>query len=140
MTTATATVAKKTITKTQAKKIFKQAYEAGMKAGNSVGVTPMIVGSPTTPLGNDIDYTKRTYFVEGGVCGFAWVKIKPARGNFVAYLKSLDKFPSNAWNGGYDYWVSEFGQSMQRKEAFAGAFADVLRGYGINAYAQSRMD
>ena len=44
----------------------------GMDAGRSVGVSPMIVGSPSTPLGNDIDYSKKTYFVEGGVLWFCW--------------------------------------------------------------------
>ena len=136
-----ATIAKKSITKIQAEAIFDEAYEAGMNAGNTAGVIPMIVGSPSTPFGNDVDMTKQTYFVEGGVCGFAWVKIRPARGNFVAYLKSLEKYEkSNAYDGGYNYWVSGFGQSMQRKEAFAQEFAEVLLKYGIDAHAQSRMD
>ena len=39
--------------------------------------TPMMVGEPTTPLGNDIDYSKDTWLVNDGVCGFAWINIKP---------------------------------------------------------------
>ena len=49
--------------------------------------TPMIVGQPTTPLGDDIDYSKDTWLVNDGVCGFAWINIKPARGGFVKFLK-----------------------------------------------------
>ena len=37
----------------------------------------MVVGTPTTPLGDDIDYTKETYYVADGMCGFAWINIKP---------------------------------------------------------------
>ena len=130
---------KKTLTKTECARIYKEAHEAGMVAGENVGVTPMIVGTPTTPLGSDIDFTKQTYFVEGGVCGFAWINISPARGAFVNYLKSIDA-GHKSYYGGYDVWVNGFGQSMTRKEAYAGAFAGVLRSYGINAYAQSRLD
>ena len=30
----------------------------------------MVVGTPTTPLGDDIDYSKDTYYVADGMCGF----------------------------------------------------------------------
>lgn len=43
-------------------------------------------------------------------------------------------------SGGLQYWVSQGGQSMQRKEAFARAFASVLKANGIDAFADSRMD
>ena len=52
--------------------------------------TPMVVGTPTTPLGNDIDYSKETYYVADGMCGFAWINIKPSRGKFVKFLKDND--------------------------------------------------
>lgn len=90
----------------------------------------------------------RRYFVSGGACGFAWVTIKPARGQFVAWLKS-NHLGSSAYGGGWQLWSSacvlesrsaELGQSMQLKEAACHAFAEVLRSYGLNAYAGSRMD
>ena len=137
--TETLTV-KKTLTKTQCKAIYAEAYTAGKLAGDTVGVVPMIVGTPITPFGSDIDYTKKTYFVEGGVCGFAWVHIDPARGAFVNWCKA-NKRGGKSYYGGYDLREDGgYGQSLQRKEAFCGAFAEVLRKYGINAYAQSRMD
>ena len=37
--------------------------------------TFMVVGTPTTPLGDDIDYSKDTYYVADGMCGFAWINI-----------------------------------------------------------------
>lgn len=74
-------------------------------------------------------------------CGFAWVKIRPARGPFVAYLKKIG-VGDKAWNGGYDIWnpSGDHTQSMDIKEAGAQAYAQVLRKYNINAYMQSRAD
>jgi len=129
---------KKALTKNQCHNIYVEAYEAGMKAGNEVGVPKFVVGTPTTPLGNDIDFKKETFIMDG-LCGFAWVTIKPARGAFVNYLKGR-KVGSNGYYGGYEIWVREFGQSVDRKAAFAQAFADVLNKYGISAYAGSRLD
>ena len=120
-------------------KLLEKAHLMGMDAGRSVGVSPMIVGSPSTPLGNDIDYSKKTYFVEGGACGFAGVVIKPARGKFVSYLKSLGMGHKHYY-GGYYVPVREFGQSMSRKEAYADAFAKVLTEEGMRCYVDSRMD
>jgi hypothetical protein len=130
---------KKTLGKRECARLYKEAHEAGLTAGKNVGVVPMIVGEPSTPFGNDVDYSKPTYFVEGGVCGFAWIKIFPARGAFVNYLKSIE-VGSKSYTGGLDVWVRGFGQSLQRKEAYAQAFAEVLRENGINAYAESRLD
>jgi hypothetical protein len=44
------------------------------------------------------------------------------------------------YGGGVTYWVSQFGQSVDRKAAFAGAFAKVLRENGIQATAGDRLD
>ena len=67
--------------------VYADAHAQGVKAGNACSPTPMIVGTPTTPLGNDIDYEKDVHYVSDGACGFAWVNIKPARGKFVKFLK-----------------------------------------------------
>ena len=120
--------------------IYEQAHNAGMAAGNGCTPTPMVVGQPTTPLGNDIDYSKETYYVADGVCGFAWINIKPARGKFVKYLKDNDIGRKDSYYGGYTIWVSGFGQSMTRKENYARAFVKVLNENGLKAYAMSRMD
>ncbi len=129
----------KKLGKRECARIYKEAYAAGLQAGKEAIPTPMIVGQPSTPLGNDVDFTKKTYFVSEGACGFAWVNISPARGAFVTYLKSI-KAGSKGYYGGFEIWVREFGQSITRKEAFAGAFAKVLNSYGINASAGSRLD
>ena len=120
--------------------IYSEAHSKGIAAGNACSPTPMVVGQPTTPLGNDIDYSKDTYYVSDGVCGFAWVNIKPARGGFVKYLKENGIGRKDSYYGGYTIWVREFGQSLARKESYARAFADVLTTNGIKAYSMSRMD
>ena len=128
------------IKKASVDEVYREAYAAGLKAGNEVQVTPMVVGTETSPFSNIIDETKQTYFVEGGVCGFAWVKIRPARGKFVQFLKDKEIGSKDNYEGGYTIWCHEFGQSLTRKEAFVQAFAKVLREYGIDAYGQSRID
>ena len=55
--------------------IYSEAHSKGIAAGKACSPTPMVVGQPTTPLGNDIDYSKETYYVADGVCGFAWINI-----------------------------------------------------------------
>ena len=127
----------KKLGKRECARIYKEAYAAGLKAGKEVGVPKFIVGD-AIGLSNEIDYSKKTYVLEG-LCGFAWVNISPARGAFVTYLKSINE-GHKAYYGGYEFFVHEFGQSVDRKSAFAGAFAEVLRKYGINASAGSRLD
>ncbi len=120
-------------------RLFESAHEAGLKAGREVGVTPMVVGTPTELFGNEIDWDKSTYHVSDGVCGFAGVVIKPARGKFVSYLKKLGMGYKHYYGGWY-VSVREFGQSMTRKEAYAEAFAKVLGEAGMRCYVDSRMD
>ena len=120
--------------------VYSEAHALGIKAGNGCSPTPMVVGTPTTPLGNDIDYSKDTHYVSDGVCGFAWINIKPARGKFVKYLKDNDIGRKDSYYGGYTIWVSGFGQSLARKESYARAFANHLNKNGITAYSMSRID
>ena len=127
------------MSKVACEKLLERAHLMGMDAGRAASVTPMIVGSPSTPFGSDIDYSKKTYFVEGGACGFAGVVIKPARGKFVSYLKGLGMGHKHYY-GGYYVPVHEFGQSLERKEAYARAYAKVLSEEGMSCYVDSRMD
>jgi len=127
------------MSKVACEKLLERAHLMGMDAGRAASVTPMIVGSPSTPFGSDIDYSKKTYFVEGGACGFAGVVIKPARGKFVSYLKSIG-IGNKHYYGGYYVSVREFGQSLARKEAYAEAYAKVLSEVGMRCYVDSRMD
>ena len=127
------------MSKVACEKLLERAHLMGMDAGRRVCVTPMVVGTPTELFGNEIDWDKSTYHVSDGVCGFAGVVIKPARGKFVSYLKSLGMGYKHYYGGWY-VSVREFGQSMTRKEAYAEAFAKGLTEEGMSCYVDSRMD
>ena len=120
-------------------KVYDEAHAAGMKAGNEHKPTPMVVGSPTTPLGNDIDTTKKMYHVSSGVCGFAWISFKGNTSWGRWAVKNVNA--KNDHPTGKMIWVHEFGQSMEKKLAYARAFARHLRENGVkDAWHRSRMD
>jgi len=111
------------------------AEAAGQLAVSAMSVNPMIVEQPG-----------RSYYVADGVCGFAWVDITPKNKGNTTLGKQERKILECAgfrkdWTGKkYNLWISGFNQSMQKKEAYAHAYAEVLRKAGLNAYAGSRMD
>ena len=119
--------------------IYKMADEAGRKAVEALNVRPMVVAQRENPF-DDTSAIKKAWFVEDGVCGFAWCNIKPANGKFAKYLVSIGVARKDSYAGGVCLWVSDYNQSMQRKEAYAFAFARVLQANGIKAHASSRMD
>lgn len=75
-------------------------------------------------------------------CGFAWVKIRPARGKFVNFLKAHSIGKTDTYEGGYTIWNPSGNntQSMDAKYAGARAFADVLKDAGIKCTPYSRID
>lgn len=75
-------------------------------------------------------------------CGFAWVRIRPARGKFVAYLKEQKLGSVDGYEGGFVVYnpSNDSTQAMYAKLAGAQAFAEVLRANGIKASAESRID
>ena len=120
--------------------IYAKAVAAGMAAGNGSKPVAMVVGSPTTFLGSDIDPSKPSWFVADGVCGFAWVTVSPGNSSFAKWL-SKNVGARKGYYGGVEVSCREFGQSMQRKEAYANAMAETFRAeLGVKAYANSRMD
>jgi hypothetical protein len=120
-------------------RIWRDADAAGRAAAEACTPATMIVGSPTHPLGSDIDPRKPVYVVPSGVCGYAWVNF-PGNTAFGRWAKSTGR-ATKSYYGGLDYRVTGYGQSMERKEAYARAFAAVLIAGGIaKVYVQSRMD
>ncbi len=139
---------------------------AGTQAARATTPTPMIVGTPRDLMGSlmgtgggGFDPEEPTYFVSGGVCGFAWIQVSKDRA-FMNWLrgKVASKHPAAAVLGDYRSEISEprpdsylggiaisvfgYGQSMTLKAAFAGAFARKLSELVPSAtiYSQSRMD
>jgi|JI8StandDraft_1071087.scaffolds.fasta_scaffold23921_5 hypothetical protein len=118
--------------------IFDLADAAGKAAAEAKEPVPMIVVQHQHPLDDNSPIVKVYEPVMGGVCGFAWINV-PGNSVFGRYLKN-EKRCSKGYPKGINYWVGGYGQSMEKKEAYAHAFAAVLREHGIKAYAQSRMD
>jgi hypothetical protein len=122
----------------QLQDIYQQAHEHGNFAVKLAFVTPMVVQQRENPL-NDASKVVREYFINDGVCGFASVTVKPANSKFAKFLLA-NGLGRKSFNGGVSMSIRDFNQSLQKKEAYAHAFASVLNDYGIKAYAESRMD
>lgn len=119
--------------------LFNAADAAGQAAAEAKVPTPMIVVQRANPFDDTSEVVKQYAPVTGGVCGFAWVTVKPGTAGFARWTRKQG-LTRRGYYGGEQYWVSRYGQSMERKEAYAGAFAEVLREAGLEAYAGSRMD
>ena len=124
--------------------ILVEASEAAEASVKACRPAPIIVGE-AIGLSNEIDETKPTYYIEGGVCGFASVVIKPARGSIVAELKKR-KIGSAHYGGGYSFSSWQLAPSIRQDQSYERACAaakgavEVLKSYGINAYVDSRID
>jgi len=75
-------------------------------------------------------------------CGFAWVKIRPARGQFIKVMKEIKMGKTDDFEGGYMIWnpSGHPTQDMSAKEAGAKVFAEILRSYGLKVSTHSRLD
>ena len=75
-------------------------------------------------------------------CGFAWVDIKERSNSKLGKALQAVGFRKSWQSGVLQLWdpAQHRGQSMDCKEAGAEAYAEVLRNYGIKAYAGSRAD
>lgn len=117
--------------------IYNEAHAAGYAAGQAFKPTPMIVSEADLLTGQPLA-GGQSWRVNDGVCGFAGIKFKGntpwGRWALKAHIARKDHPTGLRIN------VSMFGQSMQRKEAYAQAFVEVLKKHGIEAYADSRMD
>jgi hypothetical protein len=110
---------------------FKAILEAALAAGAAAHRTA--VPEPMTVIGGD-----KSYYVSEGMCGFSWVKIKGNNG-FGAYCKKAG-IARPAYGGGLRISYPFPSQSYDRGQAWANAFADVLKDNGIFAYADGNLD
>ena len=119
-----------------ASELYTQARAAGLLAAAAAQVTPMIIQQHKNMLDDSSPVIKQ-YFVSDGVCGFASVIVRNIK--FANQLKKMGIGRKN-YGTGWSISVSDFNQSLTRKEAYAHAFAKVLNAHGITAYTDSRMD
>ena len=129
--------ATKKLTELAMLELFERAHALGMIAGEATKPTPMTVMSADL-AGNQIPGTP-TYYVPEGPCGFAWIVVKPGTSRFARFLRRTGRAHKHYY-GGVAISAFVFGQSYDRKTAYADAFAKVLRDAGINAYAGGRLD
>lgn len=75
-------------------------------------------------------------------CGFAWVRIRPARGKLVSALKDKKLGRTDDFEGGFVVHnpSNNHTQWMDAKAAGARAFAAVLTKHGFKAHAETRID
>lgn len=116
--------------------------QAVVDAVNKNAVVPMLVGQETSPFSGKMDYSKPVEYISDGVCGFAWINIKSGNCAFANWLKKNNLARRDEYYGGVTVWVSDYNQSMQKKEIYARAFAKVIQGSGLvkSAIAMARMD
>lgn len=110
--------------------IHTECHNAGMAAAGACTPRPMGV----------MQNGKLIEVVNDGVCGFASIRF-PGNSGFARGMKAAG-IARKSYVGGYAVSVSEFGQSYERKMAYARAYASMLRDkYGIkDAYADGRLD
>ena len=126
--------------------IFIEAQLKACDAFHSHKPTPMIVGHAKNLFSNEI-IPGTEEIVEDGLCGFAWINIKPARGPLVKFLKSKG-IGRNGDYGGYTISSYEstpgtgFSQSMEKNQAGCKAFVKVILKYfpDMNIYVGTRID
>lgn len=123
--------------------VLDAAYAAGVKAGDACVPKPMLVADTMGP---------ERWVVPSGVCGFAYIKLTPATQFFAKWFRTQweakleQKYPAisfgltASYSGGYDINVRAFNQSMEKKMAFASAFAAVLAEHGVKCHAFDRID
>jgi hypothetical protein len=124
----------------EAKALFLRAQQAGLAAAEKITPVPMYVVQRENPLDDSSRIVKRYAPVMSGVCGFAWIIIKPGNGSFARHLKKLGLARTSEYYGGVMVSIFEHGQSYEKKLAHAAAFADVLKDAGVKAMSMGRLD
>ncbi len=123
--------------------LWEEAKADGYVAGTDAIPTPMIVERHASPL-DDTSPVEESWHVSEGACGFAWVNFSMKKGmgrKFGKWLIDNGHARKDNHQGGCTIWISEHGQSIERKGAHAIAMTNVLREAGIGtAYPYTRMD
>lgn len=104
---------------------YAEAETAGIEAANHANIVPMVVS------GMDANGNSMAWKVNGGVCGYAYVTLRPATTSFARWLVKEHGW-RKAYEGGISLMVSDYNQSMGRKAAHAEAMAKSLKGKGYS--------
>ena len=104
---------------------WEQAHTEAMNAALAHTPTPMVVESHVNQMDDGSPVDQR-WFVGEGMCGFAWVNVKPGNHSFANWLKAHGLGKRDSYYGGVTIWVSDFNQSVERKEKYARTLANHL--------------
>lgn len=119
--------------------LHERAHQAGVAAGEGIRPMPVVVVRRENPLDDTSPIVKQYAPNYDGLCGFAWVRF-PGTSAFARALKK-EGLARPSYPSGFQVWVRDFDQSLERKTAYAHAYAEILREGGVkNVYAQSRVD
>lgn len=126
-------------------RVHRLAVEAGKKAGAEVNASKWVFKQHANPFDDNSPVVEQ-YDNDGKgyeLCGFAWVTM-PGNTGFGRWIVK-EGIGRKHYGGGVGPWVREFGQSHERKLAYAQAYADVVNDSGIlgpdkKAYADGRLD
>jgi hypothetical protein len=109
---------------------FKEIYDTADTIGTEVAIkhtpTPMVVIQRLNPLDDSSPIVKEYEPIADGVCGFAWIIIKPGNCPFANWLKKHD-LARKHYRGGVSIWISKHNQSYERKMKHAHAMAEYLQ-------------
>lgn len=119
--------------------LLQKAHEAGQIAADSCTPIPMIVQQHLNMADDDSPIVKE-YHVPQGICGFAWINIRPANSKVAKLAISNYGGRKSHYEGGVNVFVQDYGQSYEKKMTYANAFASVLIEAGIKCYPQGRLD
>lgn len=122
------------------KSIWEEALQAGEKALKECVPTPMVVAQHEN-MADDNSPIEKAWHVPDGVCGFASVVMSPGTHSFIRWLKKNKVDIGKHYYGGMSYWISEGGQSYEKKCAYAKAMCNVLAKIEkLTVYVDSRLD
>jgi hypothetical protein len=120
---------------------FQNLYSEAVNAGYDAGITcnPRPISLVNADIRGNPLPNSPVYHCNEGMCGFAWVVIRPATSSFARWLRK-NNFARTGYTGGLHIWISDHNQSYERKLAHARAMAEVFCDAGFYAYFDGRLD
>lgn len=118
--------------------LWEATHAAGHKAALAAIPVPLVVVAQTGPSGTGPISEK--WVSPEGMCGFAWINIKPANSSLAKWLLAVGRATVDSYHGGVTIWIGQYGQSWKRKAEYARAAAALLKAHGVRAVAMDRLD
>ena len=133
-----ATLRQKISAESAERKLDYDRFEIACAEAHAIGTEAVTASTPTPMVVQD--QSGKQYFVEGGVCGFAWVHVPKGTSRFARWLSKTNR-GGRSYYGGVDIRSGQRDQSMERAEAYCRAYAlHLVTALGVECYMQSRID